>query len=408
MTRPPEGRDEQVEPERAGVSRGAVSWRRGWRGLAIAVLGATTLGITVLAYQGDAGNIPEGPAVAPAVGAALTVTTVRPVSVLWPESLAVNGAISAWQEASVSSLVSGARLVDVLVDVGDEVEDGQLLARFDAAPLEAEYAQQQAAVAEAEARLEEADANASRALRLRETQAISEFDLIKASAALHGAQAQVELAKARLESQRLALGHTRVTAPDAGVITRRSAMLGAVAAPGVELFRLVRQNRLEWHAEITAANVGAVQPGQSVELQLVGGGSVSGTVRQIAPVVEADTRTAIAYVALDPAATGVRVGMYASGKVLLGQRVGIALPASAIVERDGYEYVFRLDTDDDPRAMQVKVTSGRRLDGHVEVLEGVSPGDDVVSSGGEFLSDGDRVRVAPTSTARHGQAGTGS
>jgi multidrug efflux pump subunit AcrA (membrane-fusion protein) len=70
--------------------------------------------------------------------------------------------------------------------------------------------------------------------------------------------------------------------------------------------------------------------------------------------------------------------------------------------------VFRLDTDDDPRAMQVKVTSGRRLDGHVEVLEGVSPGDDVVSSGGEFLSDGDRVRVAPTSTARRGQAGTGS
>jgi multidrug efflux pump subunit AcrA (membrane-fusion protein) len=55
--------------------------------------------------------------------------------VLWPESLAVNGAISAWQEASVSSLVSGARLVDVLVDVGDEVEDGRRLARFDAAPL---------------------------------------------------------------------------------------------------------------------------------------------------------------------------------------------------------------------------------------------------------------------------------
>jgi HlyD family secretion protein len=393
------------------MSRGARPWRRGWRGLAIAVACVAVVGIAALTWRGYAGNpSPQlsGASPAPEGGTALTVTAVRPTQVLWPEFLAVNGAISAWQEASVSSQVSGARLIDVLVDVGDQVEKGQLLARFDAAPLEADYAQQQAAVAEAEARFEEADANASRARQLRQTQAISEFDLIKATTALHGAEAQVTLAKARLESQRLALAHTRVTAPDAGVISLRNAMLGAVAAPGAELFRLVRQNRLEWRAEITAADLGAVHPGQAAELELVGGRPVAGTVRQLAPVVDADTRTGIAYVALDPAASGVRPGMFATGRLLLGERVGIALPASAIVERDGFEYVFRLDGAEQPLAMQIKVTSGRRLDGYVEILQGISASDHVVRSGGEFLRDGDRVRVVPSATALHEKMGASS
>lgn len=365
-----------------------------WLGIAVVVLGIGS--VAALTYRGGAGEPAERspPGTQPtSAGAALTVTTVRPMSVLWPETLTVSGAISAWQEASVSSEVSGASLVEVLVDVGDQVQKGQLLARFDAAPLEAAYAQQEAALNEALARLVEADANATRARQLRDTQAISEFDLIKANAAAQGAQAQVDSARARLHSQRLALDHTRVTAPDDGVVSARNAMLGSVAAPGTELFRLVRQNRLEWRAEVTAAKLGAVHVGQQAELHLADGSVVSGSVRQVAPVVDSDTRTAIAYVALEPGTTSVRPGMFASGRLQLGERVGMALPASAIVERDGFEYAFRLEGVDAPRAMQVKVTSGRRLDGNVEIVDGLSPQDDVVRSGGEFLSDGDTVRV---------------
>jgi RND family efflux transporter MFP subunit len=328
-------------------------------------------------------------------GTALTVTAVQPVQVLWPEKLAVNGAITPWQEAVVSAEVSGVSLLAVLVDVGDQVEKGQVLARFDAAPLEAAYAEQKAALDDAQARVMEAEANVVRARQLRETQAISEFDLIKATAAAQAAQAQAELARARLRSQQLALGHAEVTAPDDGVISERSAMLGAVAAPGVEMFRLVRQNRLEWQAQIMAGNLAVLSPGQSAELRLPGGEVVSGTIRQVAPVVDAGTRTGIAYVSLDPAAANVRAGMYASGSLLLGERVGMALPASAIIQRDGFEYVFRLDGGEDPRVLQTKVRSGRRLEGDVEILEGISRNDQVVKSGGEFLSDGDRVRVLP-------------
>lgn len=376
------------------MSRFAAFHRRGLRWLVIAVAIAGIGGVAALTQR----DAPDEPATMPppvdhARGAALTVAAVRPAPVLWPDTLTASGAINPWQEAVVSSKVSGASLVEVLVDVGDQVEAGQLLARFDPAPLESACAEQQAALNEAIARLSEAEANASRARQLRGTQAISEFDLIKADTAAQAARAQVELARARLHGQQLALEHTRVTAPDAGVISVRSAMLGAVAGPGVELFRLVRQNRLEWHAEITAADLAAVRVGQQAHLYLGDGSEVTGSVRQIAPVVDSTSRTSIAYVALDPGTASVRAGMFASGKLLLGERVGLALPASAVVERDGYEYVFRLADGEPRRAMQVRVTSGRRLDGNVEILDGVAPQDDVVRSGGEFLRDGDIVRV---------------
>jgi RND family efflux transporter MFP subunit len=322
------------------------------------------------------------------------------VAVLWPDVLTASGAIGAWQEAAVSSEVSGASLVEVIVDVGDQVEQGQLLARFDTAPLQAAYAQQEAAVKEAQARLAEAEANASRIRQLRVAQAVSEFDLIKATTAVQSAQAQVESAGARLQSQRLSLGHAWVTAPDAGTIAVRNAMLGAVPVPGAELFRLVRQNRLEWRAEVTAADLRVVRAGQVAELRLPDGVVVSGTVRQVAPTVDAGTRSGMAYVALDPRATGVRVGMFASGTLVLGERIGMALPVSAIVERDGFEYVFRLENSDSLHVLQVKVTSGRQLDGYVEILEGLSADELVVKSGGEFLSDGDTVRVVSLKASR--------
>lgn len=370
-------------------------------GMAAVLVMVAIGGVTAVALRKAADEPAPGPEVAPtdaATGAALTVSMVRPVTILWPRALTSNGAISAWQEAAVSAEIGGVQLVELLVDVGDQVARGQLLARFDAAPLEAEYAQQKAALAEALARLAEAQANADRATRLRETQALSEIDLIKATTAAQAAQAQVELARARLLSQKLALDHTRVVAPDNGVIASRSALLGAVAAPGTELFRLVRQNRLEWHAELTAAELALVRPGQQAEIRLPDGDTVSGAVRQVAPVLDVNSRTGIAFVALDAGDQRLRAGMFASGSIRLGERAGLALPASAIVQRDGYEYVFLLRAED-RRVLQTKVTTGRRLEGQIEILDGLSEHAEVVASGGAFLSDGDRVRIVPRQNA---------
>ena len=376
---------------------------RPWRKLAIAAGLVALAGIGLLAVRNTDPVSESAPVVPPTTGVALTVTGIQPKSVLWPEFVSANGAIGAWQEASVGAEVAGVRLIEVLADIGDQVKAGQLLARFDPAPMQAALAQQQAALSEAEARLTEAVANARRATSLRQTQMLSEQDLIKAVTGAQAAEAQVAMARARLESQRLNLGNTRVVAPDDGVISSRNAMLGAVAAPGSELFRLVRQNRLEWRAELTGADLAVIEIGHHSEIILPDGAVIGGTVRQVAPVLDTGSRTGIAYVALDQTESPgrARAGMFVAGRILRNERQGLSLPGSAIVLRDGYAFVFVIKGEE-RQAIQTKVTIGRRLGDEVEILAGVTENDVVVASGGAFLSDGDRVRVvAPTTAARN-------
>ncbi|MCB1682865.1 MAG: efflux RND transporter periplasmic adaptor subunit [Pseudomonadales bacterium] len=336
--------------------------------------------------------------------AALTVSTVRPVAILWPETVVANGAIAAWQEAVVAAEVAGLRLVELLVDVGDRVTAGQLLARFDPAPMLAAFAQQKASLAEANARLAEAEANSNRARQLHATQMISEQDLISATTRTDAAQAQVELARARLTTAQLNLDNTRVLAPDDGVISARSAMLGAVAAPGMELFRLVRQKRLEWRAELTGADIAGIEVGDRAEITLPDDSTVHGMVRQVAPTLDSGTRTGIVYVSLDAqaASSEARPGMFVTGRILQRDKAGISLPSSALVLRDGYSFVFVVDAEEG-RAMQKKVVIGRRAQDVVEVLSGVSLDDAVIASGGAFLNDGDIVRVVAAQEAHRGE-----
>ncbi len=140
----------------------------------------------------------------------------------------------------------------------------------------------------------------------------------------HRQCAQLESAQARLHSQKLALDYTRVVAPDDGVISSRKATLGMVAAPGTELFRLVRQNRLDWRAELSRPQLAQVHIGDVASVQLVDGTTAHGKVRQVAPVLDENTRIGIAYVELDrtddvSTSTTARAGMYGSGTITLGQ-----------------------------------------------------------------------------------------
>ncbi|MDA1073921.1 MAG: efflux RND transporter periplasmic adaptor subunit [Proteobacteria bacterium] len=332
-------------------------------------------------------------------GAALTVNLVRPVSVIWPETANASGSIKAWQEASVHAEISGARLTELLVDVGYRVEKGDLLARFDSAQANAALLQQRATLVDAQARLREAIANAVRAKELEAKNSLSEQDSIRAITTEQTARAQVDLARAQLESRRLMLENTRVIAPDAGIVSSRQAMLGMVAAPGMELFRLIRQNRLEWHAELIASALADVNAGNVAELLLPSGETVTGTVRQLGPVMDENTRTGIVYVALDDE-SHARIGMFASGTIKVGERAGLVLPSTAIVQRDGYEYVFVVDVESS-RVAQRKVQTARRFANQIEVVAGVMVDDAVVETGAAFLSDGDRVRIVERPDGPH-------
>ncbi len=175
---------------------------------------------------------------------ALTVTTVTPRRETWPVTLAASGSIEPWQEASIGTQVGGYSLTQVLVNVGDPVRRGQLLARFDPALLRAEEAR-------LSANAEQAAANRMRALSLQRDGAISDQDVLQFVTA-------DKVAAAQLAANRLQLRYTAVIAPDDGVISARTATLGAVVPAGQELFRLIRGGRLEWRGELTAAQLASV------------------------------------------------------------------------------------------------------------------------------------------------------
>jgi HlyD family secretion protein len=369
--------------------------RLGWRsGLGIAAAVAVIGGYLVM--TGPQPEPAESPETRPAPRPALTVSVVRPERVEWPDSIQASGSIAAWQEAIVGAEVTGLRLDEVLVDVGDQVTKGQVLARFDDATVQAMVRQMEAAVAEAEANVAEAKANADRAERLGESGVLSRQDTTQYLTRARTANAQLESARARLHSQRLALEYTRVLAPDAGVIVARNATLGMVAAPGTELFRLVRQNRLEWRAELSGDQLAKVRVGDPASVKLADGSVANGKVRQVAPALDENRRIGIAYVELDrdtAASTAARAGMYGSGAITLGSRAALTLPADAIVLRDGHEYVFVLGADD--RVALTRVVVDRRVGNGVEISGGLDEAQSVVAAGAAFLNDADLVRVVP-------------
>lgn len=360
-------------------------------GLVVALTGASALGISSLTAAQDKGN--KDKTAAPA-RAALTVSTVLPEQAEWPQRLTASGSIAAWQEAIVGSEIGGLRLTDVKVNVGDRVRKGQELARLQSDTVNAEREQTRASLAEVEAAFAEARGNADRARQVEASGALSAQQIAQYLTAELTASARVDVLKARLKADDLRLAQTRILSPDDGTITARSAMLGAVMQPGQELFRLIRRDRLEWRAELPAADLVRVKPGMSVSLTTASKGTVAGRVRMVGPTLEPQTRNGIVYVDLESGrGGGASAGMFASGEIEIGRGKVLALPQSAVLLRDGYSYVFRLGSDN--RVIQTKVTAGQRSGDRVAITGGLETGMAVVASGVGFLADGDLVRVAP-------------
>lgn len=364
--------------------------------------------------RGDAASKPAAAAATgnaasannPAAGArpALTVSVAKPERASVPVKLAANGNITAWQEAVIGSEANGLRLTHVLVGVGDRVQAGQPLARFAPETVQADVAQARASVLEAKATAADAAANAERARSLQSSGALSLQQINQLLTAAQTAQARVEAAEAMLQAQQLRGKQTQVLAPDSGVISSRTATVGSVVSGGTELFRLIRQGRLEWRAEVTSAELARLKPGMPVKVQPAGGAELTGRVRMIAPTVDPQTRNVLVYVDL-PAMTagtvsagGARPGMFARGEFEIGKLDALLVPQRALVVRDGFNFVFELQSDQ--RVRQVKVQTGRLVGERVELLSGLAPEAQVVVNGAGFLNDGDLVRVVePTATA---------
>lgn len=310
----------------------------------------------------------------------LSVSVAEPAMQTLPRRISASGSIAAWEEVVLGVELSGQRVASVEVEVGDVVEKGQPLLKLDTRTLAMELRQ-------AEANLRVASANARRGERLRREQLVAASEAEQLIAGEITARAQAENARLRMEFATL-------RAPHDGVISARSVQPGQVVTAGAELLRLIRDQRLEWRAELPEAALVQVEEGMPVRLQAPDGQPVEGTVRTISPGLDSRSRTGTVFADL-PEPGGLRAGMYAAGEIELAEREVRTVPAAAIVERDGYRYLFVVGEGD--IVAQRRVELGARSGDVVEIREGLEGNERVVVEGAGFLADGDLVRVVAAS-----------
>jgi RND family efflux transporter MFP subunit len=367
----------------------------------VAVLVAVAVVVAIIGRRPGPGPGP-GPASAATAtptdsqAAALTVEVVAPETRRWPQTLLASGAVAAWEEVVISPETGGLRIAELRVNIGERVTKGQLLALLADSTVRAELAKQEALVAQSAASLQQAAGNLKRAQAVDVSGAIAPQKLDEYRANEATARASLASAEADLQSARLKLSQTRIVAPDAGIVASKSGIVGNVASVGTELYRLIRQGRIDWRAELDARQLASVREGQVARVQLPGGQTVTGKVRLVSPTLSTTTGRGIAYVGL--AADGpARIGVFASGTIELPAQPALTLPETAVVLRDGRAYVHTVGRDG--KVASHVVTTGRRREGRVEVTAGLDAATRVVAKGGGFLSEGALVRVVASAAS---------
>jgi HlyD family secretion protein len=296
----------------------------------------------------------------------------------------------------IGSEASGLAVAEIAVEEGQRVGEGDLLVRLNDAALNAEIAEQNALIDEAAANLASSQRELGRAEQLVTTRAISQQTADERATTVKTNEAKLIAAKAVLEQLKVQLARTRILAPDDGLVLKRSVSLGQVVSTGTELVRMVQRSRLQVDASVAEAELLAVQAGDGVRVIDPAGRSLSATVRELAPSVDATSRLGIARIDL-PADSGLKPGMFVRVEIETEPRVALAVPRQALVWRTNGAGVFVVNSD--ASVALNPVVTGRQMDDLVEITSGLAENQRIVSEGAAFLNDGDRVQVG-TSAAQ--------
>lgn len=357
------------------------------------------------------------------------VTVVRPQPADLVARIPISGTMVAREQVLVYPQVSGFPIREILADLGDTVAAGDVLARLADETLAAQLAQARAEkrraeaqvrqsrsqIAAAEAAQKQAQGELDRQRQLRSSGAVSAValeqaevaaervaaDLASARNSLAVSEAQVEQAEAQLRVAQLNLDFATIIAPVAGVITERSASIGGIAGTAADpMFRIARDGDVEMEALVLETDLGGIEKGQPAQIEVAGGGTVTGEVRLVSPHVDPQTR--LGTVRISVAGRGLRTGVFASGSITTDRRTGLVVPASAVLsDADGnYVLVAR-----DGVLERVEVQPGLLEDERREIVTGLGPDDLVVARAGAFYRAGDRVQPVeePAASAEAGQ-----
>jgi len=329
------------------------------------------------------------PVIAPPARPVRSVDLVKPRVEMWPDQIEANGNIMPWQETRIGTEIGGLRLVSLLANAGDHVKKGQVLARLNPASVEAELEAANAQLMETQAALAQAVATLGRAKRLAPSGGVSQQELTLYETQKQTTEARFNAARAQVKTQQLRLDSATLVAPDDGVISSRSVSEGAIVQAGSELFRLIRQGRLEWRAEVKGELLLKLAAGQEVTVKSPLGPDVKGHVRQVSPTIDLTTRNGMVYVDL-PTDTNLKAGLNVSGTLALAKRKALVLPSSSVLTESGVSRVFKVS---DGKIVTVDVQIGRVKDDWVEITKGLDGQTRVVAKDVESLKSGDPVDV---------------
>lgn len=318
----------------------------------------------------------------------------------------VTGTLVPFDEILVTPEVDGFSVIEVLVDEGSVVEKGQVLARLSRGILDSQMEQFDAGIEKARSEIVQAEAastEAKQALQrtqsLRTTGNATEVQLEQRLSASHAAEGRLSaarnglsLAEAQRSELRIKLERTDIKAPEGGIVSRKTARVGAVVSAASEpLFRIIAHGRIELEAELTEYQLPRLREGAPALVAIDATQKLEGKVRLISPEVDRKTRLGKVRIAL-PNDPGLHIGAFASANIELARHEGVAVPATAIIH--GAEgATLQVATDNRIETRNIKL--GISGDGYVQVLDNLKDGEMVVARAGSFLQNGDSIRVAP-------------
>lgn len=369
----------------------------GGRGLIaiVAVLIALALGLGwYLMHRGPAAT----DAAAARNAQAQTVSVITPGRTSVAGSITASGTIAARREMPVGVAGEGGRVVSVLVDAGDWVRAGQVLAVVDRSVQTQQIAGQAANIEVQRANARIAQANLDRALKLVERGFISKADVERLTATRDAATAQVRVASAELEQLRASSARLSIVAPAAGLVLTRGVEPGQIVSPGSGvLFRIAKDGQFEMQARLAENDLARLAVGQSAEVTPVGTSKpFTGQIWQLSPTIDAQTREGTARIALayDPA---LRPGGFASAQIRSGAVTAPMLPESAILSDQQGPFVYVVGKGNKVERRTVK--TGEVTAQGIVVIEGLSGTESIVMRAGGFLNSGDVVRPVAASAA---------
>jgi len=360
--------------------------RRAWLIVALAVLAVIALWFIIRLAGPDK--------LAEKSGQAPVVTVITPGKTTIARRLGATGTLAARRELPVGSVGEGGQVNNVLVEPGDWVRAGQVLAVIDRSVQTQQQASRaaQVQVAEADARL--AQANLDRALQLVDRGFISKADVDRLTAARDVAAARVKVARAQLAETQARTRRLNILAPSAGLVLKRNLEPGQVvnAGSGV-LFSIAKGGELELLAALSEDDLAKVTLGQSAKVTPVGlDRSFNGQVWQISPVIDPRNRQGRVRIAL-PYAKEMRPGGFANAEIAAGDLIAPLLPETAVLSDGKGRYVYIIGKDNKVKRRDVK--TGSIMPNGVAIVDGLSGSERIVRRAGAFLSEGESVKPKP-------------